>query len=86
MADNWTYWQRESAGQSDHGLTTVRMLAVFALVALVGILWLGPHDEAQTPPATSRPCAALAQHHQSVPAGRGGHAQCSPRRPGGAHR
>jgi hypothetical protein len=31
MADNWTIWQRETAGQSDHGMTTARVLVVFAL-------------------------------------------------------
>jgi hypothetical protein len=29
MADNWTIWSRETTGQTDHGMTTWRMLLLF---------------------------------------------------------
>jgi hypothetical protein len=42
MADSWTYWQREAAGQSDRGVTTQRVLMVAVISVLVALLWL-PH-------------------------------------------
>jgi hypothetical protein len=63
MADSWLHWQRESAGQTDHGVTGVRVLAVFGAVALAGILWLGPSAKSERT-ATTRapsPCAEFRQ-------------------------
>jgi hypothetical protein len=42
MADSWTYWQREQAGQSDYGVTTQRVLVLAVIGVLVALLWL-PH-------------------------------------------
>jgi hypothetical protein len=42
MADSWTYWQREAAGQSDRGVTTQRVLVLAVVGVLVALLWL-PH-------------------------------------------
>lgn len=72
MSDSWTYWQREQAGQSDHGVTGPRVLLVFGAVALAGILWLGPKGGASSPPTegsgeprqgavTNSACAELAR-------------------------
>jgi hypothetical protein len=68
MADNWTIWQRETAGQSDHAMTTARVLVVFALAALIALLWIAPAGEAE-PTSTTRPPSPCAELHRLERAG-----------------
>lgn len=59
--DRWLHWQRELAGQTDHGVTTVRVLVLAVVAVLVALLWL-PTSGASEPSGTTRapsPCAEL---------------------------
>jgi hypothetical protein len=47
MSDSWTYWQREAAGQSDHGVTTPRVLLLAVAAVLATLLWAGGHQVVQ---------------------------------------
>jgi hypothetical protein len=44
VADSWTYWQREAAGQTDRGVTTPRVLALAVASVLATLLWAGGHQ------------------------------------------
>jgi hypothetical protein len=64
VSDRWTYWQREAAGQSDHGVTTMRVLALAIVTVVAALLWLGPGAKADSsgnsPVTTRSPCVELA--------------------------
>jgi hypothetical protein len=61
MADRWLHWQRESAGQTDHGVTTVRVLVLAIVAVVVALVWLGPDVKADEPTTSTRsPCVELA--------------------------
>jgi anti-sigma-K factor RskA len=68
MADNWTIWSRETTGQTDHGMTTWRMLLLFAIIAVVALLWLGTSSAAE-PTSTTKPRTACEQLHRLERAG-----------------
>jgi heme A synthase len=59
--DRWTYWQRENAGQTDHGVTTMRVFLIAVVVVVLAVVWLGPTVSAdESPTSTTRsPCAEL---------------------------
>jgi hypothetical protein len=67
MADSWTYWQREAAGESDRGVTTQRVLALAVASVLATLLWAGGHQVVDqhvggaSPPPPKSACAQLAR-------------------------
>jgi len=69
MADSRTTWQRELAGESDHGVTTARVMVLAIAAVIIALVWLGPKVGASEPTTTTRPPSPCAQLHRLERAG-----------------